>query len=321
MKNNIPSMENNNKIETLIKKWQGHEGVVVASANGFNVIDCKYCGFKHITPIPTEEELEQAYEQDYYIKEKPLYLEQYGKDLEWWNMIYTERYKILERYLPTDQRRLLDIGSGPGFFLLNGKNRGWQVKGVEPSKQAAEHSLSIGLDVENIFFRKKNASTFGFFDAINLGEVLEHIPNPAELLTLIREQLNENGLICIIVPNDFNPFQNALRDHLDIRPWWVAPPHHINYFDFDSLEKLLERNSFEVVHKESTFPIDMFLLMGDNYIGNDELGRNCHTKRMNFEKTMISSGLSNLLSKLYSTFASLGIGREIVIFARKVKES
>src|SRR3569832_800016 len=37
------------------KKCQDHEGPSVASDNGFDVIDCQQCGFKHITPIPTVE--------------------------------------------------------------------------------------------------------------------------------------------------------------------------------------------------------------------------------------------------------------------------
>ena len=212
----------------IVKKWQDHEGVVVASANGFDVIDCKTCGFKHIISIPTEEELEQTYQHDYYTSEKPLYLERYREDLEWWNMVYTQRYEILEQHLPAEHRRLLDIGSGPGFFLLNGQERGWKVKGVEPSVQAVEHSRGLGLDVENIFFTKETAPELGKFDAINMGEVLEHIPDPASLLRLVHQQMNDNGIVCIIVPNDFNPLQIVLRDHLKFSPWWVAPPHHIN---------------------------------------------------------------------------------------------
>jgi SAM-dependent methyltransferase len=300
-----------------IKRWQYHEGQVAASANGFDVIDCKLCGFKHIIPIPTEEDLEKAYHHDYYTQDKPLYIERYREDLDWWNVVYTQRYKILEQHLPGNRRRLLDIGSGPGFFLLNGQKRGWQVKGIEPSIQAAEHSRGLGLDVENVFFTETTAPQFGTFDAINMGEVLEHIPDPAALLSLVNQQLNANGMVYIIVPNDFNPFQIVLRDHLGFKPWWVAPPHHINYFDFDSLSNLVEKYGFDVVHKEATFPIDMFLLMGDNYIGNDELGRACHTKRMNFEKAMNQSGLSNVLADLYSAFARQGVGREIVMYAKK----
>ncbi|MEI7995827.1 MAG: class I SAM-dependent methyltransferase [Methylococcaceae bacterium] len=209
---------------STIKQWQNHEGIVVSSVNGFDVIDCQLCGFKHIIAIPTEEELEQAYRHNYYTQEKPLYIERYREDLVWWNMVYTRRYEILEQHLSTGQRRMLDIGSGPGFFLLNGQKRGWQVKGIEPSIQAAEHSSELGLDVENVFFSEQTAPILGMFDAINMGEVLEHIPNPTALLKLVHRQLNHNGMVCIIVPNDFNPFQIVLRDHLGFNPWWVAPP-------------------------------------------------------------------------------------------------
>jgi SAM-dependent methyltransferase len=306
--------------KTINKKSHDHEGTIVASANGFDVINCKLCRFKHIIPIPTEEELEQVYQHDYYTKEKPLYIERHREDLDWWNLVYTHRYEILEQHLPARQRRLLDIGSGPGFFLLNGRERGWQVKGIEPSVQAAEHSRSLGLEVVNAFFSEKTAPKFGRFNAINMSEVLEHIPDPAGLLSLVYAQLNNGGIVCTVVPNDFNPFQIVLRDHMNFKPWWVAPPHHINYFDFDSLQLLLERCGFDVVHKESTFPIDMFLLMGDDYIGNDQLGRACHTKRMNFEKAICRSGAGDLLTNLYSTFANQGVGREVLFYAKKSKK-
>jgi len=305
------------KIE--IKEWMGHAGGVFASDNSFDVIDCQQCGFKHIIPIPTVDELESVYKHDYYEEEKPLYLERYLEDIDWWNTTYTQRYEIFEKHLPEKQRDILDIGSGPGYFLLNGKKRGWRVRGIEPSIKAFEHSCSLGLEVQHGFFLEETAQDLGMFDVINLGLVLEHISDPAGMLRLINQQLNDDGILCVIVPNDFNPFQLLLRDHLDFEPWWVAPPHHINYFNFRSLEGLLEKYDFSVVHQESTFPIDLFLLMGDNYIGNDEIGRKCHTKRMNFEKSMRLNGASDLLERLYSDFAKQGIGREVVLYAKKVK--
>ncbi len=303
--------------KAVIKKWQDHEGSVVASDNGFDVIECQLCGFKHIISIPTVEELEKVYQHDYYKQEKPLYLDRYREDLDWWNMVYAQRYQILEQHLPVKQRRLLDIGSGPGFFLLNGQMRGWKVKGIEPSAQATEHSQGLKIDVEHAFYSEQTAPGLGAFDVINMSLVLEHIPDPARLLQLVYQQLNVNGLICIVVPNDFNPFQLVLRDQLGLKPWWVAPPHHINYFDFDSLANFVERCGFEVVHKEATFPIDMFLLMGDNYIGNDNVGRACHAKRMNFEKALSQGDSNDVLMELYSAFAQQGVGREVVIYARK----
>ena len=77
--------------KAISKKWQGHEGTVMVLDKNFDVIDCQLCGFKHIIPIPTVEELEKVYQHDYYMQEKPLYLERYREDIDWWNMTYTDR--------------------------------------------------------------------------------------------------------------------------------------------------------------------------------------------------------------------------------------
>lgn len=295
----------------------GHRGSVVESANGFDVVDCMDCGFKHIIPVPTEDELEHAYSHEYYAQDKPLYIERHTEDREWWDLTYAHRFGEFERLLAPDARRLLDIGSGPGYFLMHGKSRGWTVKGIEPSVQAAEHSVRLGLDIENAFFSSVTAEALGTFDVINMGEVLEHIPDPAALLRLIHRRLNPGGLVCIVVPNDFSPFQRVLRETLKFPAWWVAPPHHINYFSRDSLGRLLRRCGFTPEVEEVTFPIDLFLLMGDNYVGNDVLGRECHERRMRFEKAVTENGQGPLLGELYRALAQMGIGRDLVVYGRK----
>lgn len=306
------------------KSWQDshcvlHSGPVVQTVEQFSVIECQECKFKHAIPIPTPEELLTTYSHEYYTVEKPFYIERYLEDKEWWNAVYAERYVELEQYLGPDQRRILDIGSGPGLFLLQGKERGWQVKGIEPSAQAAAFSRdTLGLDIEEMFLDPQTAARLGQFDAINMGEVLEHLPDPAGILELAQGLLQENGVITLVVPNDFNPFQMLLRDQLGFQPWWVGPPHHLNYFNFDSLKALVERCGFDVLHQESTFPIDMFLLMGNNYVGNDTLGRQCHAQRKAFELNLLRGNLGGLKKELYSAFAKQGIGREIVLYARKI---
>jgi SAM-dependent methyltransferase len=305
-------------------KWVGgdgraHSGKVVDRVNGFDIIDCVECGFRHATPIPTEHDLEEVYSHEYYQTEKPFYIEHYIEDKEWWDIVYTDRYEILEDNLPSSRRNLLDIGSGPGLFLNLGKGRGWQVKGIEPSSEAAAYSKEIlKLDIEEVFFDETSVKKLGKFDAINMGEVLEHLPDPKAILDLAHRTLNEDGLICLIVPNDFNPFQELLRESVDFKPWWIAPPHHINFFNQKSLTSLVESCGFEVVHKETTFPIDMFLMMGENYIDDGDLGRKCHGLRKQFEINLSKSADKKLWRKLYSGFASAGVGREIVMIARKL---
>ncbi len=300
------------------KAWQGHEGEVCDTVNGFEVVSCRPCGFKHILPIPTLEELFTAYRHHYYTTEKPVFIERARQDLDWWNLTYDDRYDSIESLLHNkNDRRILDIGSGPGFFLSRGKERGWKTLGFEPSAQAAAHSRTLGLEVREDFLDEKTAKGIGRFDAVNMSEVMEHLREPAKMLELIHGLLNPGGVVCSVVPNDYSPFQQALREACGFKPWWVAPPHHINYFDFDSLSRLFERCGFRVALKEATFPIDLFLLMGDNYVGNDALGRICHGKRMAFEKNMQKAGLGGVKRRLYQALADCGIGREVMVFATR----
>lgn len=311
--------------EQQVKTWRdakgcSHSGAVAQAAGEFDVINCAACGFRHAIPVPTPEQLETIYSHEYYSVEKPLYIERYQEDKPWWDAVYAERYALLEEKLGPDRRRILDVGSGPGLFLSKGKERGWQVKGVEPSTKAAAYSREVlGLDVDNVFLDEHSAPTLGTFDAVNMGEVLEHLPDPAAILRIAHGLLRDGGLLCLIVPNDFNPFQGILRDHLGHKPWWVAPPHHLNYFDFPSLRALVERCGFAVAHEEATFPIDMFLMMGQNYIGNDTVGRQCHGLRKQFDLNLLQGGGGQLKRDLYSAFAKNGIGREIVLYAAKMR--
>lgn len=69
--------------------------------------------------------------------------------------------------------------------------------------------------------------------------------------------------------------------------------------------------------KETSFPIDMLLLMGDNYIGNEQLGRACHHKRVRFEASLANAGLNELKRKLYRSLAEINLGREVCIYGKK----
>jgi SAM-dependent methyltransferase len=302
-----------------IKKWQNHSGLVLDSVNGFDVIECETCRVKHIVPIPTQEELTLTYSQDYYTKEKPLYLERHQEDLDWWNLVYSERYDTFEQLLSPTRRRILDVGSGPGFFLLQGKQRGWETLGIEPSAQAVDHSRALGLNIIEAFFGNDIAhiDKLGFFDVIHMSNMLEHVPDPINILQLAHHLLSDSGIFCCVVPNDYNPFQQALRKACLYQPWWVAPPHHINYFNFNSLTQLFHACGFDVVIQEATFPIDIFLLMGENYVGNDALGRLCHGKRKNLEKNLAAAGLNDIKRSMYRCFSANELGREAVLFGAK----
>jgi hypothetical protein len=134
---------------------------------------------------------------------------------------------------------------------------------------------------------------------------------------MCRDLVRPEGLICLIVPNDYNPLQKILREEMGFSPWWLAPPHHINYFSFDSLTRIVVRAGFEVIHKTATFPMELFLLMGDNYVGNDEMGRAMHARRKRLELVLDKGRYSDIKELMYQAMADREVGREAVVYARR----
>lgn len=302
--------------ETVIA-WQSHEGLRISQAQGLDVIDCAMCGFRHVVPLPDSKVLEATYREAYYRDEKPTFLAHAGEDQNWAELAQNDRLEAMERLLPSNRRRLLDIGTGPGFFLKTAKSRGWRVLGIEPSRQAAKHARSLGLEIAEGFFNADTAAGLGRFDAVQLNNVLEHVPDPAAILIEARALLEPNGALCVNVPNDYSPFQIAARAATTRAEWWVSPKHHLNYFDFDSLAGLLERLDFQIADRMTSFPMELFLLMGEDYTQDPALGRACHAKRKRFDQALEAAGLGQTRRAFYQALAGAGLGREAAILAVK----
>lgn len=151
---------------------------------------------------------------------------------------------------------------------------------------------------------------------VYMNTVVEHLPDPTVLLKNVFKILKPGGLICVVSPNDYNPLQKILKEKCGFDSWWVAPPQHINYFDFKSVERLLQKIGFKVVESLGTFPVEFFLLSGENYVGNNAMGRICHARRKKFEETMYVSG-EETLNAFYRFLAEQGIGRQFVVIAKK----
>jgi len=294
-----------------------HSGSVMTRAKGHDVVDCALCGFRHVMPLPDPSALERAYREAYYSEEKPNFLAHSGEDQDWAEMFQRDRLEIFERLIPREKRRLLDIGCGPGFFLKTAKERGWRVLGIEPSRQAAAHARSLGVNVVEGFFNAESAPNLGAFDVVHLNNVLEHVPNPQEVVRLARDLVPQGGLICLNVPNDYTPFQASAVAALKLPEWWVAPPHHLNYFDFDSLSRLVTRAGFEVRERTTSFPMELFLLMGLDYTKDPQLGRACHNHRKRFDLALEMAGFKETRQKFYHALAEAGLGREAVVIAMK----
>jgi 2-polyprenyl-3-methyl-5-hydroxy-6-metoxy-1,4-benzoquinol methylase len=297
-----------------------HKGNVVFESTQAKVIDCKSCGFAHVNPLPSQAELNEFYEKRFYQNVKTSYFTDYERDRDWWAINYEwvidDLLKLYKGKKGKSNLRLLDIGSGPGLFLEVAKRRGIEAKGIEPSKEAYEYSTKkYKCDVVNVTLEELDKSV-GKFDIIHSSLVLEHILNPLNFIKKSKALLNASGLLCVVVPNDFNPIQGVMKQ-LGTPEWWVSPFEHLSYFNRKSIKKLFEKAGLEVVHQSVTFPIDLFLPMGQDYLKNPEVGKACHAMRKNFEFNIHKTKQVKLKDDLYKAFAKLDIGRELIIIGRK----
>ena len=296
---------------------ENHFGEIILHKGKIDIINCKICKFIHIDPLPTEEELLKFYQKEFYQKVKPTYLKKDEKENEYWNISYDEKLNILERN-KIKNKKILDIGSGGGFFLRRAKEKGWNVLGIEPSPTAAKYAEKNKIPTIKDFFERVDFSKHKKFGAIHMNAVLEHNRSPNQILKIVHNILEKKGMLIVEVPNEFNPLQLIAQKSLGKDEWWVIPKEHLNYFNFKSLSKLLKRNGFEITLKQSTFPLEIFLLMGFDYINNSKVGLKKHHERMRFEQNMNSVQGNEFKQKLYSKFAEIGIGRRIILYAKKL---
>ncbi len=294
-----------------------HRGKILERSGKYDIIDCVKCGFIHANPIPKVEALDEFYDKSFYQEVKPDYLEKTRNELAYWQMTYQDKMDELHRHIKKKNKRIVDIGCSGGFFPKYFQDRGWDAVGIEPSPVAAEYAKKMGVKVINKLFEEVDLKSIGKFDAVHLAFVLEHLRDPISLLRKAYQLLNKGGVICIESPNDFNPLQAILRNEMNKKPYWVCLLDHINYFTPRSLAKLLENNKFKIVEMCGTFPMEVFVLMGEDYIGNDPVGRACHQKRMNLELHLGRNGLGDAKKNAYRSLIKRGIGREIIVYGKK----
>ncbi len=266
-----------------------------------NLIKTKH-GYYRFDPIP---EVDYS---TYYTDEKPLCIANQIEDKAWWDVMYEDRLRVLENAY-SDGGVILDVGCGAGMFLARAREWGWATEGIDPSETAlkyAKDTLGLYVSTTDITSLKSN-----HYSAIHCSEVLEHVPDPERLLKHCHRVLRKNGMICVCVPNDFNPLQMILKQKYG--EYWVSYPWHINYFSFDSLSSLMAEAGFTVIYQSAMYPLEIFALFGVPYIGNDKLGRFIHRVRMKMDMEMSAQERSIF----YEEMTRFGIGREAIIYGIK----
>ncbi len=230
---------------------------------------CRKCGLVWLNPRPAPADFSKVYTDDYHTHskqqdifeivqpKKKVNLAIVAATLHSNRLIKSRGYlligKILTAFPPLREvgkigtmcldgmtpGRLLDVGCGGGQFLSIMKKNGWEVYGVEPDNPVADRARQLyGISIE----RDTSGYAEGFFDAVTMSHVIEHVYNPLDLLNECYRVLKPQGKLVMTTPNIES------LGHLIFRQAWslLDPSRHVYLFSMKTLRNCAERSGFRV---------------------------------------------------------------------------
>ncbi|TKJ17328.1 hypothetical protein CEE44_02220 [Candidatus Woesearchaeota archaeon B3_Woes] len=277
-------------------------------------------GFYQIEPKPTKEELKEFYQKKYYQESKGSFEVKYNKAEQVYfrnESITFER--IWEMFGKSKNIKLLDVGCGEGYFMKYFVEQGYKAEGFDFSNWGITHHNKKLLkyfeqgDIYEILDKK--ISKEKKYDLINLGNILEHVLEPLELLDKLKKLMNKESLLRIKVPNDYSDFQMLLLKQKKIKESaWFTPPDHLSYFNFKSLRKTLKAKGFRVYKMLADFPNEIYLSNEySNYFKTRSKGKECHNSRVLITNFLFNTGVDKYIKYMESA-GNCGIGRTITAY-------
>lgn len=196
-----------------------------------DIVRCATCGHMQVDEFPPDQTLDEAYAE---VAETAYLEEERGQ-----RATAARTLERIERHVA--RGRLCDLGCWVGFLVSEAKRRGWRAAGVEPSEFAAAFARDrLGLAVQTGTLYSAQLPERGF-DAVVLGDVIEHLPAPGEALDRIASLLAPGGVLYLALPDAGSRVARGLGAR-----WWSVLPTHVQYFTRASMARLLDRHGYRL---------------------------------------------------------------------------
>ena len=199
------------------------------------MVRCLRCGLIYQNPRPSQQELLHAYQT--YLPETEEEIEAWGKMIA---PVFRRGADLIERSIP--QGRLLDVGSGYGFFLALMQSRGWEVRGLEVSSTGADYGRTRwGLSIlsqpwEEALFPE------GAFDVVTAFYVIEHLSDPLTFLREVHRIVRPGGMILLRYPHT-TPIKTILS-LMRVKNRLYHLPFHLSDFSPHTIRRALDETGF-----------------------------------------------------------------------------
>jgi SAM-dependent methyltransferase len=204
--------------------------------NGYKAVSCAGCGLVFVTPRPTEAEMKHLYEG----QETKVDLGGLIRRVEAATAEAKRSLAIIRKYAA--RGRLLEIGSGAGYFLREAAREGFDVMGIDITRQFVEFSAgALGLDVREGTLASVDVPA-GSVDIVYHRNVLSHLAYPIEAFSKMREILKPGGLVVFQTGNvaELPGARWAGTSDLDL-------PDHLFHYGEPTIRLLLARTGFDVL--------------------------------------------------------------------------
>ncbi len=249
-----------------------------ASGEAFHLCRCKDCGFVFTQDFPSEDEIGRYYETPDYISHSDT-RRGLTNTLYHWVRSYMlgRKARLVARVAHRKQGRLLDIGTGTGYFADTMRRRGWQVEAIEKNAGARAFARGhFGLEVQPE--TALGSLEAGSFDVITLWHVMEHLEHLNETWERLHGLLAERGMLVVAVPNC------ASADADRYGAYWAAydVPRHLWHFTPDTMQRFGAKHGF-ILAERHPMPFDAFYV---SMLTERHMRRPCAFVRGAFSGTM-----------------------------------
>lgn len=137
-------------------------------------------------------------------------------------------------------KKVIEVGCGRGEYLSLMKQFGIDAYGLEYAMDSVEHCVQDGLTVSRKYIENSDEKIGGGpFDAFFILNFFEHIPDPNTMLAGVYNNLTDDGIGLVEVPN----FNMMLENNL----FSEFVGDHLFYFTTETLSSTLSQNGFEIV--------------------------------------------------------------------------
>jgi SAM-dependent methyltransferase len=212
---------------------------------------CDRCGLTVQNPQPSDEQLAAIYGRNYFIGSSGN--DRLGSQFE---LVKRATASLQLDEIATYLRQrgqtagglsLLEIGCGHGNMLLEARNRGYDVRGLEYAVDAAQVANgTLGADLVRVGALGENTFPEQSFDVCILADVIEHVRDPASFLENVRRILKRRGVLFIATPSTESWSARLLGRH-----WMEYKPEHLFYFNRETIARLLGDAGFDRVETSS----------------------------------------------------------------------